>query len=57
MEENLEDNKVLVITLLASVVLQKNLLLNLTEIPTVNIIKFRKMKTEINTLRALDSLY
>ena len=49
MEENSEDNTVLVITLVTSVVLQKSLKLNLTEILTVNIIKYRKMKTGINT--------
>jgi len=34
----------------------ENLLLNLMEIPMGNIIKYRKMKIEISTLRALDSL-
>jgi hypothetical protein len=46
----------ILITLLTSVVLHKNLLLSLTEIPMVNIIEYRKMKSGINTFRVLDSL-
>jgi hypothetical protein len=38
MEENSEDNTVMEVILLTSVVLLKNLLLNLMGIPTVNII-------------------
>jgi hypothetical protein len=56
MEENSEDNTILVVTLLTSVVPQRNLLLSLTELLMVNTIEYRKMKTEINILRVLDSL-
>ncbi len=55
MEENSEGNIVLVNISLTSVVLQRNLLLNLMEILMVNIIEYKKMNSETDILRALDS--
>jgi hypothetical protein len=56
-EENSEDNTVLVITLLTSVVLEKSLLLNWTEIPTGNITKYRKMKSGTTSMLRFENRF